>query len=65
MDYTKALKGDFPRFKRAIERYDIRWTILPTNDVLTRQVEASGEWRRIYADDVGVIDVRETPRGRR
>ena len=65
VDYAKALKGDFPRFKRAVEKYGIRWTILPTNDVLTRQVEASGEWRRIYADDVGVIDVRETPRGRK
>ena len=59
MDYTKALKGDFAAFNRAVDRYGIRWTILPTNDVLTQQVESSGQWRRIYADKVGVIDVRK------
>ena len=58
VDYAKALKGDFGRFERAVDRYGIRWTILPTDGVLTRQVESSGKWRRIYGDAVGVIDVR-------
>jgi hypothetical protein len=61
MDYTKALKGDFARFNQAVDRYGIRWTILARDDALAQQVESSGQWRRIYADDVGVIDVRIAP----
>jgi hypothetical protein len=61
MDYAKALKGDFARFNRAVDRYDIRWTILARDDALAQQVESSGQWRRIYADDVGVIDIRIAP----
>jgi hypothetical protein len=58
VDYAKALKGDFARFERATNRYGIHWTILPTDSVLTRQIESSGKWHRIYGDGVGVIDVR-------
>jgi hypothetical protein len=58
LDYTKAVRGDFDRFNRAVERYDIRWTILAGKSPLAHEIDASGKWRRIYADDVGVIDVR-------
>jgi hypothetical protein len=58
LDYTRIIRGDFDAFNRAVERYDIRWTILEIKSPLERQVHASGKWRRIYADRVGVIDVR-------
>jgi hypothetical protein len=58
LDYTKAVRGDFDRFNRAMGRYNIRWTILAGRSPLAHEIHASGKWRRIYADDVGVIDVR-------
>jgi hypothetical protein len=60
MDYAKmTLDGDMARFDRAVNRYNIRWTILSPGDArLIRGIESSGKWRRIYSDSIGVIDVR-------
>jgi len=58
-DYVAIGNGDWARFNRAVDRYHIRWTILPAgNSRLHRELDASGKWRRIYADRVGVIHVR-------
>jgi len=58
-DYLKMTDGDVPAFDRAVQRYDIRWTMLPWSAIhLIRPMEQSGKWRRVYSDDVGVIDVR-------
>jgi len=58
-DYTEIAKGDWDRFERAVKRYDIRWTILPQGELkLRQQLDKSPQWRRIYADQVGVIHVR-------
>ncbi len=58
-DYVKITDGDFARFNRAVNRYDIRWTLLPYgNAALIKELDASPSWRRIYADKVGVIHVR-------
>jgi len=44
---------------RAVDRYHIRWTILPAgNAQLIRDLDRSPQWRRVYADKVGVIHVR-------
>jgi hypothetical protein len=60
-DYVEIADGNLAAFNRAVKRYDIRWTMLPLSqkDLIDR-IEASGEWRRIYSDNVGVIDVRIT-----
>lgn len=59
MDYWKILHGDTRRFDDEVNRYDIRWAALPNSETtLIKTVEGSGNWRRIYSDDVGVIDVR-------
>ena len=51
-----------PAFDREVKRYGIRWTMLPhESDSLIHSLEASGKWRRIYSDKVGVIDVRLPP----
>jgi len=61
-NYAKIIDGDMAAFDRAVQRYDIRWTMLPRDSkVLIGALERSGKWRRIYADRVGVIDVRIMP----
>jgi len=59
-DYFKITGGDMRAFSDAVRRYDIQWTMLSHDQArLIRSIEASGEWRRVYADEIGVIDVRE------
>jgi hypothetical protein len=58
-DYFDIAQGDWPRFNRAVKRYNIRWTMLPNDrEKLIAEMEKSGQWQRIYADKVGVIHVR-------
>jgi hypothetical protein len=59
-NYLKITDGDMRAFNEAVRRYDIRWTMLsPGQANLIRSMEASGKWRRVYADRIGVIDVRQ------
>jgi len=58
-DYTDIAMGDWGRFDRAVKRYNIRWTILPAGEFkLREELDRSPQWRRVYADKVGVIHVR-------
>ena len=58
-DYAAIGNGDWARFNRAVDRYGIRWTILPAgNAKLIRDLDSSPQWQRLYADQVGVIHVR-------
>lgn len=57
--YMKIADGDMGAFDDAVRRYGIRWTMLSSSqEKLIRSMEASGRWRRVYADKIGVIDVR-------
>jgi hypothetical protein len=59
IDYNRIGNGDWDRFNEAVKRYNIRWTMLPAGDSkLMRDLDHSPQWRRIYADKVGVIHVR-------
>jgi hypothetical protein len=59
LDYMQISDGDMARFSRAVDRYGIRWTMLPNDDAsLIKQLDSSPEWRRLYSDKVGVIHVR-------
>lgn len=61
-NYIKIADGDTRAFDATVRRYDIRWTMLShSQGSLIRSMEGSGQWRRIYADDIGVIDVRQPP----
>jgi len=64
-NYVRIADGDMRAFNEAVKRYDIRWTMLsPSQASLIRNMETSGEWRRVYADKIGVIDIRQSaPRG--
>ena len=58
-NYFKIADGDMDAFNAAVQRYGIQWTMLShSQGNLIRNVEASGQWHRVYADDIGVIDVR-------
>jgi hypothetical protein len=60
INYMDIGDGDMRAFGEAVRRYDIRWTMLSrSQDKLIKSIEASGEWRRVYADKFGVIDVRQ------
>ena len=58
-DYVEIVnEGDGTRFKRAVDRYGIRWTMLRPKSGLVKALDASPDWRRIYSDEVGVLHVR-------
>lgn len=58
VDYSHIAHGDAEAFSRAVQRWNIRWAILPNrNKALIGLLDRSG-WRRIAADKVGVIYVR-------
>jgi len=58
-DYSAMTEGDVARFNRAVQKYGIRWTILPAgHSPLVKALDSSKGWRRVYADKVGVIHVR-------
>ena len=58
LDWRDMAQGDMSKFAGAVRRYDIRWTVLHPNQALVKQLDASPHWRRIYADEVGVIHIR-------
>ena len=50
--------GDMQRFDRAVDKYGIAWTIFPDRGPLVERLDESPRWRRLYADERGVIHVR-------
>ena len=61
-NYFKISAGDMRAFDDAVRRYGIEWTMLTHDQArLIRSLEDSGQWRRVYADEIGVIDVRQRP----
>ena len=59
VDYRNVIRGDPVAFDRAVQRWGIRWAILPNNySKLIGLLDRSAGWRRTYADEVGVIYVR-------
>jgi hypothetical protein len=58
-EYYAMQEGDARQFDRAVRKYGIIWTALPRKSKLARELDASADWRRIYADKVGVIHLRQ------
>ena len=57
--YKRITDGDAAALAASVQRWNIRWAILPTRyDKLVALLERSPEWRRIYQDEAGVIYVR-------
>jgi len=59
VDYKRITEGNEPTLEAAVRRWNIRWAILPPRyKQLVALLDHSPEWRRIYADEVGAIYVR-------
>ncbi|HET9813505.1 MAG TPA: hypothetical protein VFP57_07605 [Sphingomicrobium sp.] len=57
--YKRITEGDAAALQQAVERWNIRWAILPNRYAkLIALLDRSPEWRRIYKDEVGAIYVR-------
>ena len=55
VDYSHIVHGDPKAFANAVQRWNIRWAILPNSDnALIALLDRAG-WRRIASDKVGVI----------
>lgn len=51
-------RGDAGRFEAAVNRWDIRWSILHPAERLVGVLDRSPEWQRIYADKYAVVYAR-------
>jgi hypothetical protein len=58
LDFVDMTDGDTVKFEAAVRKYDIQWTMLQPNQGLVKRLDASPHWRRIYADEIGVIHLR-------
>ena len=59
VDYAHITHGDPKAFAAAVQRWNIRWAMLPNRDKgLISLLDRSPEWRRIARDQAGVIYVR-------
>jgi hypothetical protein len=56
--YSRIIHGDAAAFSEAVQRWNIRWTILPNRSGLIRLLDRTPGWRRIHRDNVGAIYVR-------
>jgi hypothetical protein len=60
LGYARMARGDAKEFDHAVQRWNIRWAILPNeNKGLIGLLDHSPEWRRLVRDQVGVIYVRK------
>jgi hypothetical protein len=59
--YLDALKPDRDAFERLVAQYRIRWALLATHSAVAQMVATLPGWRRIHADDVAVVFVRDGP----
>ena len=59
--YLNAVRPDRDAFERLVVKYQIRWALLATKSAAARMVETLPGWRRIHADEVAVVFVRDGP----
>jgi hypothetical protein len=58
VDYSHITHGDAQAFNRAVQRWNIRWAIVPNGYMGLIELLDQAGWRRIAADNVGAIYVR-------
>ena len=56
--YSRIIHGDAAAFAEAVQRWNIRWAMLPNQSRLIALLDRTPRWRRIAHDKVGVIYVR-------
>lgn len=62
--YVSAIAGgDRPTLAGLLDRYAIGWTLLPPGVPGVRVLDGMPAWRRLHADDVAVVHVRDAGDG--
>jgi hypothetical protein len=56
--YLKIADGDEAAVKETLARYQIAWTIFAPDARIVGVLDREHGWRRLYADDVAVVQVR-------
>ncbi len=57
--YSKLQAGDPATIESTLKRYDIAWTIFPPDARIVAILDRAPGWRRLHADGVAVVQVRE------
>lgn len=57
-EYWQALQGQ-EGWAEVLERYDVRWVILPPSRPLALALDRSAQWQRLYADEAAVVWQRQ------
>ena len=57
--YGRLVDGEPDTVKDALERYEIAWTVFSPNQKIVETLDHEPGWRRLYADKLAVIHVRD------
>ncbi len=57
--YRKLVAGDPATVEESLSRYRIAWTIFAPDDPIVAVLDRAPGWRRLYADGVAVVHVRD------
>jgi len=58
LGYARIIHGDAKAFGDAVNRWNIRWAILPNESKLVPLLDRTAGWHRLHRDQVGSIYVR-------
>ncbi len=57
-DYAKIISPDPKALAAAIAHYDIAWSIFPPTSPVVAMLDRTPGWRRVYGDDIAVVQIR-------
>lgn len=61
LGFFRIVRGDRKAFGAAVQRWNIRWAIVPSNNkAFTVMLDTAPGWRRVVVDKVGAIYVRDS-----
>lgn len=61
-NYSKLIRPDAAVLRATLEKYKIGWTILTPNSPTVAVLDLLPGWRRLYADQIAVVHVRDLKR---
>jgi len=59
--YVEATLAESDRLPQLLAEYGITWTLLPPSRPAVALLDHLPSWRRLYADDIAIVHVREGP----
>ncbi|MFY9573666.1 MAG: hypothetical protein WAV20_19885, partial [Blastocatellia bacterium] len=62
-EYVKIVKVDLD-YENVLNKYDVTWVIFNANFPICRHLEASGNWKLVYADTTANILLKDIPENR-